>query len=431
MRVLTLVGAASWLLSMVVSSGGIASSDARSGTWGVAVGLRQASIAIAAPDRQTSDVVPLLFYEGERVFMDGLEGGVHLYRDAHLTVSALARIRFFDKPRGTRGEIKSDARDVGLQFRLNLSDDITARGELMSAGNGRHYADAGIAARYGNEFREVRPYLGLRLKSSRFNDHYLGLDQQEIGAGVDVRGTVIGRRHLSGNLYLLGGATIVWLDGAARRDRSIRDDFSWDVFAGLGLFDRPDGVAPGMRNAPYVRAAWGWATPSNLGEIIRFDVRSDVDDNSLGSLFYGHPLAGKLFGLPLDLYVTTGLVTHHRSQVQNRALEYVVGIKGFHTFKWPVRVRLGLAEGLSYASRISFVERTELERKDYRPSKLLNYLDLTLDVSIGDLLRKRSLENLWLGYGIHHRSGIFETGSQFGRIHGGSNYNTIYLQRHF
>ena len=31
----------------------------------------------------------------------------------------------------------------------------------------------------------------------------------------------------------------------------------------------------------------------------------------------------------------------------------------------------------------------------------------------------------------HHRSAIFETASHFGRIKGGSNYNTVYLQWHF
>jgi outer membrane protein len=41
------------------------------------------------------------------------------------------------------------------------------------------------------------------------------------------------------------------------------------------------------------------------------------------------------------------------------------------------------------------------------------------------------MNDLWFGYSLHHRSAIFETSSAFGRIKGGSNYNSLYLQYHF
>jgi outer membrane protein len=50
---------------------------------------------------------------------------------------------------------------------------------------------------------------------------------------------------------------------------------------------------------------------------------------------------------------------------------------------------------------------------------------------MGDIFRAESIKGLWLGYSIHHRSGIFTTSSAFGRIKGGSNYQTVYLQYHF
>ncbi|MFT5788382.1 MAG: outer membrane protein, partial [Shewanella sp.] len=89
------------------------------------------------------------------------------------------------------------------------------------------------------------------------------------------------------------------------------------------------------------------------------------------------------------------------------------------------------AEGLSYASTVTYIESSELEEKDYKPSKLLNYLDFSLDVNVGDIFNSRKMENLWFGYSIHHRSGIFESSSAFGRISGGSNYQSVYLQWHF
>ena len=147
------------------------------------------------------------------------------------------------------------------------------------------------------------------------------------------------------------------------------------------------------------------------------------------SLFYGHPIADTFFGLPFSIYLTPGLVLHNASSVQDPFTEYALGIKAYYTFKWPLRWRFGAAQGLSYASEISYVEAQDLEEKDYKPSNLMDYLDFSLDLNIGDLFRNKALKDLWVGYGIHHRSGIYETASAFGRIKGGSNYNTLYLPR--
>jgi outer membrane protein len=82
-------------------------------------------------------------------------------------------------------------------------------------------------------------------------------------------------------------------------------------------------------------------------------------------------------------------------------------------------------------TEIPYLEQSEMDRKDYRPSKLLNYLDFSLDIELGDLFKSKKLEGLWLGVSIHHRSGIFESASAFGRIAGGSNINCIHLQYHW
>ena len=52
-------------------------------------------------------------------------------------------------------------------------------------------------------------------------------------------------------------------------------------------------------------------------------------------------------------------------------------------------------------------------------------------MNLGDLFHIKAMDDIWLGYSLHHRSGIFGTSSMFGRIKGGSNYNTISLQYHF
>jgi outer membrane protein len=61
----------------------------------------------------------------------------------------------------------------------------------------------------------------------------------------------------------------------------------------------------------------------------------------------------------------------------------------------------------------------------------MNYWDFSVDIELGDLFNSKSLHNWWAGYSLHHRSAIFEKSSAFGRIKGGSNYNTLYVQYHF
>ena len=90
-----------------------------------------------------------------------------------------------------------------------------------------------------------------------------------------------------------------------------------------------------------------------------------------------------------------------------------------------------MAEGLSYINQVTYIEGSKLEEDGYKPSKLMNYLDFSADVNIGDLFHIQSLDSLWFGYSLHHRSAIFESTSAFGRIKGGSNYNSIHFQWHF
>ena len=77
------------------------------------------------------------------------------------------------------------------------------------------------------------------------------------------------------------------------------------------------------------------------------------------------------------------------------------------------------------------MEQREMDKKGYRSSNLLNFIDLSIDLNVGDLFNANSMRELWFGYSLHHRSAIFETSSAFGRIKGGSNFNTLYLQYHF
>jgi outer membrane protein len=56
---------------------------------------------------------------------------------------------------------------------------------------------------------------------------------------------------------------------------------------------------------------------------LRGDSEKDIYNNQLSFLFYGYSLTDDLFSIPLDIFLTTGLVWHYTSEVQDTTQEYV------------------------------------------------------------------------------------------------------------
>jgi MipA family protein len=103
----------------------------------------------------------------------------------------------------------------------------------------------------------------------------------------------------------------------------------------------------------------------------------------------------------------------------------------YYGFPWSDRVktRLGVGVGLSAAQRVPYTEVTSQNGKT--TSRLLNYLDPTIDISVGDLLGVRSLKETFVGFGVSHRSGIFGASRLLGNVSGGSNYIYTYVESAF
>ncbi|SON48789.1 MipA/OmpV family protein [Vibrio tapetis] len=407
--------------------------------WGLSAAYRSASLVHDFPgtsDTSVSTFVPMFYYQGERFYMDGLEGGAHLYQQDDWQVNAFTRLRFVDLPASKQNEFGGDVFDLGMQYRHNMDEFWYTDVEVLSDSHGRFHGNVKATAEYLTESWDFKPSIQMRYKTADFNSQYYAAESltgERIGGGVDFKMGFEARYHVTSNLYLMGSAFATRLDGAAYGASTVNEQWASEYFVGFGFSN--DNSVPRKSEIgakPYMRIAQGFATPSDMGDIFQGKGESDPNNNKMTSFFYGHPLTDELFGLPLDVYLTPGVAWHWQSDTQKSSPEYVVAIKAYYTFDWPVRWKFGVAEGVSYVQHPTYIESSELEKKEYaNGSPLMNYLDISFDINVGDIVGKSDWENMWIGYSLHHRSSIFEKASQFGRIKGGSNYNTVYLQYDF
>lgn len=194
------------------------------------------------------------------------------------------------------------------------------------------------------------------------------------------------------------------------------------------------------------RFAYGVESDSDLGQIISFQKPTDHKYRfDVLSLDAGYLLAPSLFKLPLDLYIKGGSALFQSEDLSKYpklrgmkdvsdkdVYEFTLYIKLYYNIDlWGNRVRIGIGEGGSYVTDYlapEVIEEHTENPEDPKYSKFLNYLDISLDMDIGKLFHLKALQNTYLGYTLKHRSGIFGT---VNGVSGGSNYNTISIEKNF
>ncbi len=403
------------------------------GTWGLGVSARDSGIPYKTDKADdVGNMVPYLLYEGEYIFLRQGEFGFRAYQNDSQSLNVLGKRRYVNLPKNIQNEYQEDSLDWGVQWLSEINTTSQWRAELLTAGEGRHLVYGGWDWYDSFQKLDVSFNAGLRYKNAKFNSYYYGLsgyNGDNINPGVEAELGLDVRYPLIGPLYLTGGLEWVQLDKNARHSAAVDKSGFGTASIGIAIIDQttiPAGLT--VKEGSYMRVAHGWATPSNMNAIFKGNAEKDKYNNQLSSVFYGYPLKEDWLDLPIDVFLASGLVYHHNSRVQGVSWEGVAAIKAYLNFNWPVRWRFGLAEGLSYISDPTYIEKTEMKEKGNENSKLMNYLDVSLDINLGDITRQKALSDAWVGWSMHHRSSMFKKASQFGRIKGGSNYNTVYIQ---
>ncbi len=404
------------------------------------------------------DLLPLYLYEGERVFLHANRLGLKLFNQGdketgqRLDVFVEQRLEGFPTsrlPPSLAGMAPRDSGiDLGLSYRYRQPWGTVQAEFVQDIGDTSRGSEARLG--YSYEWRSgalsLRPTLSLSVRSAKLNNYYYGVLPDEAiagrpayapGAGVNSQIGLYGSYDISERWRLLGGVSATMLGNSAKNSPIVQKRVLPAVYIGA-VYDFGSRTRQPAEDSSltYFKLLYGKATENgcHLARIITARCLSVARTNatSITGVQVGKPFIDRLNGWPVDVAGYVGLIHHNDRGLQANGAQLDVFMKAtYYGFPWSDRVktRLGLGVGLSAAQRVPYTEVSSQTGKT--TSRLLQYLDPTLDVSLGDLLGSRSLKNTYIGFGVSHRSGIFGASRLLGNVDGGSNYIYSYLESAF
>ena len=321
----------------------------------------------------------------------------------------------------------------------------TLFGEVLhDAAGGSNGTEVRAGYRYDWAFGKLRlqPQFTLAARDGKLNNYYYGVRASEAtvarpayqpGSGLNAEIGLSAVYRLSQRWRILGGISARRLSSGIRASPIVRDRTQLAGLLGLAYDFSPEHDAWPDGRPLIVKALYGKSTDCDFAKVMLLKCFSTntVDQTRITALEVGRPFIERLNGWPLDFVGYLGALHHDERGLQENSWQLNAYMKVYYYgFPWSQRVRprLGLGMGVSYAERVPFVETRDQIARGRSSSKLLNYLDLSADISVGDIIGARSMRDTYLGLGVSHRSAIFGTSRLLGNVNGGSNYIYSYLE---
>ena len=397
-----------------------------------------------------NDLVPLYLYEGKYVYLHAYRFGLKLDSSERHRFDLFLSHRFegFPYDRVPASLVGMATRQTGLDFGASYEyrgawGAVYAEA-LHDAGDTSKGSELRLGYRYDWKSGRLalRPHVQVSLRDAKLNNYYYGVQPSEAtatrpayepGAGVNLQLGLYGAYALTERWRLLAGFTATRWPRAVRASPTVADHSERALMLGL-MYDFSPEHTPWPEKKPLlVRGLAGRATECDVAKVTRLACTSTQtrDQTSVTSLEIGRTFIERLHDWPFDIVGYVGMLRHHEKGVQPDSWQLNAYMKGlWYGFPWSDRVmtRIGLGVGLSYAHRVPLLEVRDQEKNGRATSRLLNYLDPTIDVSVGDLLGVSSLKRTFVGLGVTHRSGIFGTSQLLGNVSGGSNYIYSYVE---
>jgi len=201
-----------------------------------------------------------------------------------------------------------------------------------------------------------------------------------------------------------------------------------------GALLSPPARAEGEQN---LRLLWAKSSETDLGTVVIGDYDPSPESNYVLGAEYGYQYSDTLFSLPIQMTANVGVQWLKERGYQEDGYGTTAFVKAYYNWRLPLtqkHVRLGLAEGLSYVTRIPVSEVRDFAEKGAESEKLMNYLEWTIDVpmrqfnALAPLFQGSAIEDVSIGYIVWHRSSVFGVFSKTG---GGVNFMGFGIQAHF
>ncbi len=399
------------------------------------------------------DLLPLYLYEGKRVFLHGSRAGLKLFDEESQRVDVFLDQRFEgyadDRviPSLAGMAERGSGLDAGVSYRYRQPWGTLQAEYLQDVSSFSKGSELRLS--YSYDWRSgrlaLRPSLTLAARSAKLNNYYYGVLPGEAtatrpayapGNGINTTLGLYGSYALDGGWRLLGGVTHTWLDGKVKASPIVGKSAQTGVFVGAAYdFGSYKGGWAEESSPTHLKLLYGKSTEDgcHLAKIVTLTCASTAKVNStrITGVQIGKPFIERLNGWPLDIVGYVGVLQHDDRGLAPNGLQIDAFMKAYYYgFPWSERVktRLGLGAGISLAQRVPYTESSSQAARGRQTSRLLNYLEPSIDVSLGDLMGSRALKNTYLGFGVSHRSGIFGASRLLGNVNGGSNYIYTYLE---
>ena len=396
------------------------------------------------------DFMPLYVYEGSHAYLRSYRVGLKADDGPWRLDLFLAR-RFEGTPYDLEPdelpglERREQGADVGIGLSWRSGPHLVFGEAMRDATAVSHGGEvrAGYRHELGAGRLRLRTQATLGWRNSALNNYYYGVSPGEAapgrpayqpGAGAELQLQLTALYRISSAWTAIGGLTVVRRPAGVRDSPIVdREDGQIGGFAGI-VYDFSPQARQWPEGRPTIaRVFYGPSSGCDMLKIVRLNCTKthDEDQTSVAGFEIGRPVVQRLNGWPLDIALMVGLVRHKERGLQPDFWQVNGYIKAhYYGLPWShlVRTRIGFGAGLAYARRVPFMEQRDQAIRGRDTSKLLNYMDPTIDVSLGDLVRVKRLKDTYVGLGVSHRSGIFGSSQLLGNVDGGSNYIYSYME---
>ena len=398
----------------------------------------------------SSDLVPLYYYEGKYLFAHGTSFGVHLFDRDQFAIDLVSNYRFdrledSDDPFYEGIDERRQSVDSGLAFTWRSTWGELSATAVHDTLDRHEGSEADITYRY--LWRKgkwlISPVASYIYQDSTLTNYYYGVSDAETTDDREMykpdRASFV-RLGLN-TTYYINSQSILFANIAYETvDDTIQDSplvdksslasayFGFAYLFGNTL-DETQFKGDKSRFGEWSwRINYGYTAHKTFLKVHNGEIEGHEEvDTNLAGLTIGKLLKA---GKKVDYWGKFSINRRLENNLQEDFFEYngYVMVMGTGYSPWTSRelFRYGFGFGFSYAEKISAVEQYKQRNGD--AARFLNYMEAQVDFPLRNLFQAKSLQNCYFGLTVVHRSGIFASSDLLGNVSGGSDVLSTHLE---